>query len=143
MISSFIKMQTTLFQGREEDGTCPELNTLSSPSQLTPPHLPCTGAQPLSPVRLFATPRTVARQVPLSMGFSRQEYWTGLPFSSPGDLLDPGIELVSSDWQVDSLPLSHLGKPLPLHSTNSKFCVIRLLSLICSLYSFPTVVDSL
>ena len=46
----------------------------------------------LSRVRLFATPWTVARQAPLSMGFSRQEYWSGLPFRSPGDLSDPGIE---------------------------------------------------
>ena len=40
----------------------------------------------------LATPWTVARQAPLSMGFSRQEYWSGLPFPSPGDLPDPGIE---------------------------------------------------
>ena len=40
----------------------------------------------------FATPRTVACQAPLSMGFSRQEYWSGLPFPSPGDLPDPGME---------------------------------------------------
>ena len=46
----------------------------------------------LSRVQLFATPRTVAYQAPLSMGFSRQEYWSGLPFPSPGDLPDPGIE---------------------------------------------------
>ena len=46
----------------------------------------------LSRVRLFWTPWTVARQAPPSMGFSRQEYWTGLPFPSPGDLPDPGIE---------------------------------------------------
>ena len=46
----------------------------------------------LSHVRVFANPWTVAYQVPLSMGFSRQEYWSGLPFSSPGDLSDPGIE---------------------------------------------------
>ena len=39
-----------------------------------------------------AIPRTVAHQAPLSMGFSRQEYWSGLPFPSPGDLPDPGIE---------------------------------------------------
>ena len=45
-----------------------------------------------SPVRLFATPWTVARQAPLSMGFSRQEYWNRLPFPSPGDLPDTGIE---------------------------------------------------
>ena len=47
----------------------------------------------LSRVRLFATPWTVANQVPPPMGFSRQEYWSGLPFPSPGDLPDPGIEL--------------------------------------------------
>ena len=48
--------------------------------------------KPLSRVRLFATPWTVAYQAPLSMGFSRQEYWSGLSFSSPGDLPNPGIE---------------------------------------------------
>ena len=46
----------------------------------------------LSCVRLFATPWTVAHKAPLSIGFSRQEYWSGLPFSPPGDLPDPGIE---------------------------------------------------
>ena len=46
----------------------------------------------LSRVRLFATPWTVAYQAPPSMGFSRQEYWSGLPFVSPGELPDPGIE---------------------------------------------------
>ena len=46
----------------------------------------------LSRVRLFATLRTVAYQAPLSMGFSRQEYWSGLPFPSPGDLPHPGIK---------------------------------------------------
>ena len=55
----------------------------------------------LSRVRLFVTPWTVARQDPLSMGFSKQEYWTGLPFPSPGNIPDPGIE----PEQVDSLPL--------------------------------------
>ena len=45
--------------------------------------------------RLFAAPWTVARQTPLSMGFSRQQYWSGLPFPSPGDLPDPGIEPTS------------------------------------------------
>ena len=53
-----------------------------------------------------ATPWMVARQAPLSIGFSRQEYWSGLPFLSPGDLPDLGIEPVSSALQVDSLPLS-------------------------------------
>ena len=46
-------------------------------------------------VRLFATPWTIAHQSPLSMGFSRQEYWSGLPCPPPGNLLDPGIELAS------------------------------------------------
>ena len=46
-------------------------------------------------VRLLVTPWTVAHQAPLSMGFSRQEYWSGLPCLPPGDLSDPGIELVS------------------------------------------------
>ena len=45
-----------------------------------------------SEVRLFVTPWTVAYQAPLSVGFSRQEYWTGLPFPSPGELPNPGIE---------------------------------------------------
>ena len=49
-------------------------------------------AQSLSPVWLFVTPWAVARQAPLSMGFPRQQYWSGLPFPSPGDLPDPGIK---------------------------------------------------
>ena len=49
----------------------------------------------LSRVQLFVTPWTVAYQAPLSMEFSRQQYWSGLPFPSPVDLPDPGIELVS------------------------------------------------
>ena len=55
---------------------------------------------------------TVANQAPLSMGFSRQEYWHGLPFPSPGDLPDPGTKSMSPALQVDSLPLSHQGSPL-------------------------------
>ena len=53
-------------------------------------------AQLLSCVQLFATPWTLAHQFPLSMGFSRQEYWSGLPFPSPGDLTNPGIEPASA-----------------------------------------------
>ena len=60
----------------------------------------------------FVTPRTGAHQAPLSMGFPRQEYWSGLPFPSPGDLPDPGIEPMSSALQADSLPLSHQGSPI-------------------------------
>ena len=52
----------------------------------------------------LATPRTVAFQAPLSMGFSRQEYWNGLPFPSTGDLLNPGIKPASPALQADSLP---------------------------------------
>ena len=52
----------------------------------------------------LATPWTGACQAPLSMGFSRQEYWSGVPFPSPGDLPNPGIELGSPALQVDSLP---------------------------------------
>ena len=48
-----------------------------------------------SPLQLFATPWTAAHQAPLSMGFSRQEYWSGLPCPPPGDRPDPGIEPVS------------------------------------------------
>ena len=58
----------------------------------------------LSRVQLFATPWTVAYQAPPSMGFSRQEYWSGLPFPSPGDLPNPGIELGSPTLQADALP---------------------------------------
>ena len=65
----------------------------------------------LSPVRLFVTPRTVAYQAPLSMGLSRQEYWSELPFPSPVDLPDPGFESSSPALKADSLPLHHLGSP--------------------------------
>ena len=58
----------------------------------------------LSCVRLFATPWTVAYKAPLSMEFSRQEYWSGLPFPSPGDLPSPGIEPGSPTLQPDALP---------------------------------------
>ena len=51
----------------------------------------------------FSTPQIVVRQAPLSMGFPRQEYWSGLPFPSPGDLPDPGIESGSPTLQADSL----------------------------------------
>ena len=61
----------------------------------------------LSGVWLFASPRTVAYQVPPSMGFSRQEYWSGLPLPSPGDLPDPGTKPRSPELQADSSPLSH------------------------------------
>ena len=67
-----------------------------------------------SGVQLFATPWTIAPQAPLSMGFSRQDYWSVLLCPSPGDLPDPGVEPVSPvtpALQADSLPLSHWGSP--------------------------------
>ena len=57
----------------------------------------------LSRVRLFATPWSIAHQAPLSMGFSRQEYWSGLPFPSPGNLPNSGIEPRSPALQADAL----------------------------------------
>ena len=65
----------------------------------------------LSCVQLFETPWTIAGQAPLSMGFSRQEYWGGLSFPSPGDLPDLEIESVSPALQADSLPSEPPGKP--------------------------------
>ena len=64
----------------------------------------------LSCIQLCVTPRTTARQAPQSMGFPRLEYWSELPFPSPGDLPDPGIEPTSPAWQEDSSPQSHLGR---------------------------------
>ena len=64
----------------------------------------------LSRVLLFVTPWIVACQPPLSMGFSRQEYWRGLPFLSPGDLPGPGTEPASPAMQTDSLPSEPPGK---------------------------------
>ena len=66
----------------------------------------------LSHVQFFATPWTVACQSPLSMGFSRQEYWSGLPCPLPRDLPDPGIEPWSHILHVDSLPSEPPRKPL-------------------------------
>ena len=65
----------------------------------------------LSHVRLSATPLTVAYQASLSMGFSRQECWSGLPFLSPGDLSDPGIEPGSHALRAGTLPSEAPGKP--------------------------------
>ena len=67
-----------------------------------------------SRVQLFVTLWTVAHQAPLYMGFSRQEYWSRLPFPPPGDLPDPGIEPMSLEapsLPVDSLPLEPYRKP--------------------------------
>ena len=80
------------------------------------PHSLC--APLLSHVWLFVTSWTIDHQALLSMEFSRQEYWSGLPFSSPGALPNPGIESVSIEsphWQADSLPPVLPGKPFMEH----------------------------
>ena len=66
----------------------------------------------LSRVQLSATPWTVAYQAPPSMGFSRQECWSGFPFPSPGDLPNPGMEPGSPTLQADTLPSEPPGKPV-------------------------------
>ena len=86
----------------------------------------------LSHVRLFATPWTVACQAPLSMGFSRQEYWSGLPCPTPGDLPDAGIEPMSptsSALQVDSLPSEPPREPF----RPDWFSSVQLLSCVCNI----------
>ena len=66
----------------------------------------------LSHAQLFGTPWTTAHQAPLSMRFSRQRYWSGLSFPSPGDLPNPGIQPRSPAPQADSLPTELQGKPI-------------------------------
>ena len=80
----------------------------------------------LSHVQLCVTPWTVAHQVPLSIGFSWQEYRGGLPCPPPGDLPHPGIEPMSHllHWQECSLPLSHWG--IPQYCTNSPLKIIEI-----------------
>ena len=80
-----------------DGGRCPQLKEYVSSLKVG------KKVKSLSRVQLFATPWTVARQAPLSMGFSRQEYWSGLPFPSPGDLPKPGIEPGSPALQADAL----------------------------------------
>ena len=70
-----------------------------------------SSVQALSHVQLFVTPWTVAYQAPHSVGFSRQEYWNGLPFPHPEDLPDPGIEPRSPTLQADALTSEPPGKP--------------------------------
>ena len=79
-------------------------------SQFIPPPVECLCAKSVH-TQLFGTVWTVAYQAPPSMGFSRREYWSVLPFPSPGDLPDPGIELGSPTLQADALTSEPLGKP--------------------------------
>ena len=98
----------------------------------------------LSRVRLFWT---VAHQAPLSMGFSRQEYWSGFPFPSPGDLPDPGIEPRSPVLQADALTSEPPGKPSTTGIPMLKHLVPPFTDLLAaataakSLQSCPTLCD--
>ena len=81
----------------------------------------------------------VALRAPLTLGFPRQEHWIGLPFPSPGDLLNPGVEPKGPALPVDSLPPSHLGSPKDRVSIVIVL-VISLINLILDLHDFLTVV---
>ena len=86
----------------------------------------------------FVTPWMVARQAPLSMGFLRQEYWSGLPFPSPWDLPNPGIKSRSPELQADSLPTELHGKSFPIPQKGnakecSNYCTTALISHACKL----------
>ena len=78
----------------------------------------------LSRVRLFAITWTVSYQAPPSMGFPRQEYWSGLPFPSPGDLSNPGIEPESPALQADALPSESPWKPQMKKSRNQNSHIV-------------------
>ena len=82
---------------------------------------------------LFVTPWTVAHQAPLSTGFFRQEYWSGLPFPTSGNFLDPGVEPVSSVLAGRVSPLSHLEAPHPYLAWSQmlKSVVITLRMCLC------------
>ena len=87
------------------------LSTFFSVDSGPPDSGPLVIVKSLSHVWLFETPWTVSYQAPLSMGFSRQEYWSGLPFPSPGDLSNPRIEPGSPALQADALTSEPPGKP--------------------------------
>ena len=88
----------------------------------------------LSHVRLFVTPWTVAHQALPSMGFSRQEYWSGLPFLLPGDLPDPGIEPWSPALQADALTSEPPGKPQD--NLNSPYSTPAVVNCSCRLITY-------
>ena len=91
-----------------------------------------------SPAQLFATLWTAAHQAPLSVGLSREEYWSGLPFPHPGNLPDPGIEpasLVSPALQAGCLPLIHLAAQIPAAACGFFTVASRILSCSCGIFS--------
>ena len=87
-----------------------DLTRASRTTQVNIPPLVNVKVKLLSRIQLFATPQTVAYQAPPSMGVSRTECWSGLPFPSPGDLPDPGIEPRSPALRADALPSAPSGK---------------------------------
>ena len=91
------------YMGKESESGCCTLKTNTT--------METNYACLFSRVHLSVTPWTVARQAPLSVGFSRQGYWSGLPFPPPGDLPTLGIKPASPALQVDSLSAELLGKP--------------------------------
>ena len=100
----------------------------------------------LSRVQLFMTPWTVGHQAPVSMGFPRQEYWSGLPFPSPGDLPDPEIEPRSPALQADALTSKPRGKPTHClggvnNQLTSNFTETRQVSYKALLYSIVLIVN--
>ena len=80
----------------------------------------------LSRVWLFEIPWTVVYQASLSMGFSRQEYCSGLPFPSPGDLPDPGMELGSATLQADTLPSEPHGSHFHEYNNTLTYCQLKM-----------------
>ena len=94
----------------------------------------------LSRDRLFVTPWTAAYRAPPSMGFSRQEYWSGLPFPSPGDLPNPGIKPRPPTLQADALPSEPPGKYLEYSyccCSVAQFCLTLCDPMDCSMPGFP------
>ena len=111
-------------------------------------YLPGTMLSQLSHVQLFVTPWTVTRQAPLSMGFSRQEYWNGLPFPSPGDLPNPEIEptFLTSPSLAGGFFTSSPTCTGPFEIPSESIllihnpCFLLMLSVFCSFqHCFPTV----
>ena len=88
------------------------LKIWQSPDPKHPPSFCCLLFSRYVMFNSSATPRTVAHQAPLSMGFPRQEYWSGWPVPSPGDSASQGSNPGLLHWQVDSLSLSRVGSPL-------------------------------
>ena len=109
-----MKTQTEMSKHGESSTLNPELSTSANspgnPSRKGISYSLCCCCLLTKSCLTFATPWTVAHQVLLSIGFSRQEYWSGLPFPTLGDRPNPGMKPVSPTLQAVSLPLSHQGR---------------------------------